>query len=262
MKKNNLNTLKEEISSFFLNGKFEKKIAVVIIGSVLRNDYEVNNRSGDFLSDVDILIVIKQEDDIKSINQQVKNGMNKISCKYDLKISISYTLYTKILTRRGSLFLQGVSPSNFIFDSLNVAEAFRKTTSKKQKIEDLLQGVFYYQAKYNLDKSYRQSFKINKLILCSFAMIKGLKTHLTYSLNDDVLSKELEHSVLNQYGVMKSNEDKLKEILKSGALLYPSSLFFLQNQDLPPNILYENVRNIVFMENQGFDFYTSTQSTN
>lgn len=260
MKKESLSSLLRNISDFFVNTRFLCNFAVLLTGSVARNDYVIDD-SGDINSDIDILIVIKNKNNIKLMDKDVGKLIFYLKEKYKCDISMIYTLYSKALSRRDSLFLQ--SPK-IIFDSINLQKQYYKCTNPKinsnQRLCDFLQGIFYYQAKYNANNSHRSALKINKLILCAWHTLKNDLQLDDYTLNDSVLINTLNSGTLDKYGVLSSNFAKLELIVNKTIKLCPSSSYFLQNKDLPSDVLYENVRNIVFMENQGLDFYTSTQS--
>lgn len=245
----------KEINSYITLNRLKCNFSLIIVGSVKRGDYELD-QSGNLFSDIDILVVIERKKDIEYIKDHFKYMYRYFLGEYGYQLGFIYSIKSVILRRKSAMFLQEITNKDFIIDGLGIRNFFSEEEySLETKISEYFQSLFYYEAKYNFENSMRTSLKINTLVDCIYDLTEFGKS--LYKLENT--KYVIDNTKLNQFGISDDMQKKYTYILKKATNLHLSSMYFLNHTFLEPEILYCNVRDIVFLENEGICYYDAVQ---
>jgi Nucleotidyltransferase domain. len=227
----NLNEILQYLTNMFSSIKY-KKFTAVITGSIARGDMRIED--GDIVSDIDILLFIDVKDSISIIKQE----LSEINVPVKQKISIIFTM-TNVLEMdekydRG--FLKDISSKNILFDGLFLENKIKKVFPRNKVVSrtkilcNALQELTYYYSKYNFTKNNVEKTKILKKWRDIFNHC-SIERNCILQIENIKLIIKLEHLVPLQ-----------------------STIYFLEkHNDLSSEKLFENVQNLVCLENQGLD---------
>lgn len=204
-------------------------VSVVITGSVARG--EERYIGGKVVSDIDVLLIVKNKLDINPLKEKLKKIEN---IQFNHDISFVFTLLDTVRLNSGRGYLRSISEFSFIFDGLDIKRFLDEIKSSKNLFtENYFQELTYYYAKYE----------------CTMDMY----------LKDKIL--RIWNSIYGEGYIIidiPTKEEIADHVKKYNVKLLESTKFFLQYVDkLDKRELYEKIKNLVFEENQGLSFKDS-----
>ena len=249
--------LMEEIGKYISQNSIDYDFSLFIVGSVNRGDYMLDEK-GKILSDIDVLVVIEERRYIDKLNMYLKDVCRYIFDKFDYKLGIIYSIKSVILKRKNAMFLQDVSSKDFIVDNLDIGKFFDINDFRTEIVlAEYFQSLFYYEAKYNFTNDDRTRVKINILINCIYELIEFGERKTEYNLDKAFYDSKLS---VDRFGIGEDLKDKYNYILGKATELHLSSMYFLSHKFLNAEDLFFNVRDIVFLENEGICYYDAIQT--
>lgn len=200
---------------------------ILITGSVNRGDYITNDEI--LISDIDILIIIPTVALIDPLTIIIKPIIESVKFKYNCEITFVYALLSKVYERKKGEYLQSINKNFILYDHLNLSD-FLLENNQEESLIDIIQTLTYYSSKFNYTRDNRLLTKLKSII------------------------GRIQPLLSNDLNVCENDENLVIHILKSVDKMHDSSIYFLNNLDkIDPKALFENVRRLVCLENQGID---------
>lgn len=227
----NSEILKSRLSSQLKELKI-REVAFIVTGSVSRGNARHSGKK--LISDVDVLIVVNKGMDIESI----KSLIHQIPSE-GLDIVYIFTLYDLFKRNLTRGYTRDISIGDILYDDLGVQgyieqsskASLRGVSNRNETFKSIIQEISYYYAKYINTKDEISLSKVNT---------GWVSLHKLFNQNPSSFDPTPDE--IQQY-INSKNMDILS-----------SSLFFFQNLILDPSTLFETVRNLVFLENQGIPY--------
>lgn len=225
-----IKTIRQKLLTYFSSLNL-KNATFIITGSISRGNARFSN--GKLVSDIDILVVIKKVNDIDEIKPLVSQILYK-----EHKITFVFTLldfYKKDLTRG---YVRDTSSEDILYDGLNIRDFVMKNNSKLLEKSDMARSIFqelnYYYAKY----------------LCTNDRAALTKVQNSWQSLNKIYGQKV-------VSCNPTREDIQQYIRHIKIDILASSLFFMQNPLLDSSVLFDTMRNLVFLENQGIPYRLS-----
>lgn len=214
-------TILEQMKEIFNSVEYNRHFSALVTGSVARGDVRVNK--GKIESDIDILLFVKNEQDLLMIKKEILSKKRKFS----IPVALIFTL-SDCLKKNGTRgYLRNVKTEYLLYDGLGIKDKILNL-EKESHCNDsisLFQELSYYYSKYEV---------------CSYEYLKDKILKIWTSI-----SNEITVDLPTKEEILKYLKDEKKQVLNS------TKVFLKCDAINDPIKKHNQIKNLVFIENQG-----------